>query len=121
MGSGRGRDRGRSGPSSLALPGERDTPLTETPKSTIGRPRLLTGRQVAIVLAEHARFLAWKALRKTVKSQRDLAREFSVSQGTINWVVRSGGQYKQAAPEHRAAEAKRRRDRMAWLRARELL
>jgi hypothetical protein len=45
--------------------------------STLGRPRLLTDAQVAIILAEHARFLVWRALRKGAKSQRELAREFA--------------------------------------------
>ena len=42
-------------------------------KSTIGRPRTLTDRQVKIILDWHARFLVCRALRKTLKSQRELA------------------------------------------------
>lgn len=84
-------------------------PLTPIWKNTIGRPRALTDRQVEIVLAEHARFLAWKALRKTVKSQRQLAREFAVSQGTISLAIRSKGRYKQLSPDLRIAKANRRR------------
>ena len=73
-------------------------------KSTIGRPRTLTDRQVQIVLACHARYLAWKALRKTLKSQRQLAQEFGVSQGTISRAVRLSGQYKQPSPEERSTQ-----------------
>jgi hypothetical protein len=68
-------------------------------KSTIGRHRMLTDAQVQIVLASHARYLAWKALRKTFKSQRELAREFGVSQGTISRAVRLNGEYKRPARE----------------------
>ena len=93
----------------------------EPGKSTIGRPRVLTDRQVATVLAEYERFLAWKALRRTVKSQREMARELGVSQGTVSRAVRSRGDYKQADPEKRAAELKRRRRRLAALRGRGLL
>jgi hypothetical protein len=82
-------------------------------RSTIGRPRVLTDRQVEAILAEHARFLAWRALRQTVKSQRQLAREFGVSQGTISLAVRSKGQYKQLSPERCAVKAKRRRNTAA--------
>src|ERR1700683_3618091 len=83
-------------------------PLSPIGKNTIGRPRALTDRQVEILLAEHARFLAWKAVRKTVKSQRQLAREFGVSQGTISLAIRSKGRYKQVSPERRVANANRR-------------
>ncbi len=68
-------------------------------KSTIGPHRSLTDAQVEIVLASHERYLAWKALRKTFKSQRELAREFGVSQGTISRAVRLKGQYKRGARE----------------------
>lgn len=71
-------------------------------KSTIGRPRTLTDAQVEVILASHSRYLAWKALRKTFKSQRELAQEFGVSQGTISRAVRLHGQYKQPSPEDRA-------------------
>lgn len=70
-------------------------------KNTIGRPRTLTDRQVQTVLAWHERFLAWKALRSTLKSQRQLAIELGVSQGTISRAVRLHGQYKQVSPEQR--------------------
>ena len=88
-------------------------PLGPIRRSTIGRPRALTDRQVEIVLAEHARFLAWRALRQTVKSQRQLAREFGVSQATISLAIRSKGQYKQVSPERRGVEGKRRRNALA--------
>lgn len=78
-------------------------------KNTIGRPRALTDRQVETLLAEHARFLAWRAIRKTVKSQRQLAREFGVSQGTISLAIRSKGRYKQVSPERRVDKTNRRR------------
>jgi len=78
-------------------------------KSTIGRPRTLTDRQVQIILACHARYLAWKVQRKTFKSQRQLAREFGVSQGTISRAVRFNGQYKQPSPDERSAQVGPRR------------
>ena len=82
MGNGEGRDRSRGGPSP-PLQGEPDLPAAPG-KSTVGRRRGLTDHQVEVILAEHARFLAWRALRQTVKSQRQLPREFEVSQGTIS-------------------------------------
>jgi transposase len=78
-------------------------------KNTIGRPRTLTDRQVQIVLAWHERFLAWKALRRTLKSQRQLAVELGVSQGTISRAVRLHGQYKQVSPEQRVSSRRRAR------------
>jgi IS30 family transposase len=77
--------------------------------STIGRPRALTDRQVKIILAWHVRFLAWKALRRTLKSQRQLAVELGVSQGTISRAVRLHGQYKQVSPEQRVSSRRRAR------------
>lgn len=73
-------------------------PSPETRKSAVGRPRRLTDRQVAWVLLEYSRYLAWKALRTTVRSQRQLAKELGVSQATISLAVRSSGQYKQRSP-----------------------
>ena len=67
-------------------------------KSTIGRPRALTDRQVKLILAWHVRYLVWRALRKTLKTQRQLACELGVSQATISYAVRLMGRYKQAAP-----------------------
>jgi IS30 family transposase len=90
-------------------------------KSTIGRPRALTDRQVKIILAWHVRYLVWRALRKTLKPQRQLARELGVSQGTISHVIRVGGKYKQVSPEYRAVEIKWRRRTRARLRRERLL
>lgn len=72
-------------------------------------------------MAAYNRFLAWKALRRTVKSQRQLAAEFGVSPATIALAIRSRGDYKQAPPEERAAEIRRRRRWFTRLRARGLL
>jgi transposase len=69
--------------------------------STIGRPRKLTDGQVRIILEWHARYLAWQAVGRTLKSQRTLARELGVSQATISYVVRRGGKYKQVCPTRR--------------------
>ena len=66
--------------------------------STIGRPRKLTDRQVRVILAWHARYLLWRALRLTLKSQRQLAKELRVSQATVSHAVRLQGRYKKAAP-----------------------
>jgi len=71
-------------------------------KSTIGRPRTLTDTQVQVILVHHARYLAWKAQRLTFKTQRELAREFGVSQATITRAVRIKGEYKQLSPKERA-------------------
>jgi hypothetical protein len=108
MAGGEGRDRSRGGPSPpLRVAPD---PLPAAPgKSTVGRPRALTDRQVAVILAEHVRFIAWQALRQTVKSQRELAREFGVSQATISLAVRSKGDYKQPSPEMRAVTLAARR------------
>ena len=70
-------------------------------KSTIGRPRKLTDGQVGLILTWHGRYLAWRALGRTLKSQRTLARELGVSQATISYVVRRGGEYKQVCPTRR--------------------
>jgi hypothetical protein len=71
-------------------------------KSTIGRPRALTDRQVKIILAWHVRYLFWRALRGALKTQRELARELGVSQATISHVIRIGGDYKRASLKRRA-------------------
>jgi len=42
-------------------------------------------------------------LRKTLKSQRELARELGVSQATISQAIRLAGEYKQISPDLRAA------------------
>ena len=70
--------------------------------STSGRPRKLTDQQVAWVLAEYSRYLAWRAERTTVRSQRQLAKELGVSQGTVSFAIRWRGQYKQLSPELRS-------------------
>lgn len=80
-------------------------------KSTIGRPRRLTDEQVATVLTWHQQVLAWKALRGTLKTQRQLAREFGVAPSTIAHVIRCRGQFKQASPEERSRELTRRQPR----------
>jgi hypothetical protein len=59
---------------------------------------------VRVILAWHVRFLLWRALRETLKSQRQLAKEMHVSQSTIGSVVRRAGQYKQASPTGRARD-----------------
>ena len=75
--------------------------VTPNRGSTIGRPRKLSDRQVKIILAWHVRYLMWRALRNTLKSQRELARELGVSQSTVSSIVRIGGQYKQVSPKAR--------------------
>jgi hypothetical protein len=51
------------------------------------------------VLSEYEAFRRWRALRGTVKSQRQLARALGVSQATISFLIRSHGKYKKASPE----------------------
>lgn len=70
-------------------------------KSTVGRPRRLTDEQVAWLLEEYGRYRSWQALRPTVKSQRQLAKELGVSQATISLAIRSQGRYKRGSPEYR--------------------
>ena len=77
-------------------------------KSTIGRPRTLTDRQVKIVLAWHARYLLWRALRLTLKPQRQLANELGVSQATISHAVHLQGRYKKPAPRVPTSKRARR-------------
>src|SRR5690242_10870894 len=89
-------------------------------KSTMGRPRALSNRQVRKILAAHDRYVAWKAMRRLVKSQRQLAVEYGVSPATIALAIRSRGRYKQASPERRAAELRRRGRLFARLRAKDL-
>src|SRR5581483_7446045 len=67
-------------------------------KSTIGRPRRLTDQEVAIILAWHEQILALKALRATIKTQRQLACELGVAPSTIAHVIACRGQFKQASP-----------------------
>lgn len=105
MSDGQGRAALSGGPSLYPSWGCAEPPA-DPRKSTIGRPRALTDRQVAVILEEHARFLAWKALRASLKSQRQLAQELGVSQGTISRAIHLG--YKQVSPEGRTAEISRR-------------
>ena len=90
-------------------------------KSTIGRPRALTDRQVRIILAWHVRYRLWREFRTTLKTQRQLAQELGVSQATISHVIRIAGQYKQVSPELRDAQIKGRRRTRARLRRERLL
>jgi DNA-binding transcriptional MocR family regulator len=62
----------------------------------------MTDQQVAWVLAEYSRYLAWRVQRTTVRSQRQLAKELGVSQGTVSFAIRWRGQYKQLSPELRS-------------------
>jgi hypothetical protein len=89
-------------------------------KSTIGRPRRLTDRQVAAILAWHEQIRAWRVLRKAFKTQRQLARELGVSPATISYVIARRGEFKQPSPENRGGEIRRRRPRIARLRIRGL-
>jgi hypothetical protein len=67
-------------------------------KSTIGRPRRLTDAQVAMILAWHEQILALKALRATVKTQRQLALELGVvelplSDRTSNGLLKTANKF----------------------------
>jgi transposase len=73
-------------------------------KSTIGRPRSLTEKQIKIILVWHVRYLVWRALRRTLKTQRELAREFGVSQSTVSRIIRREGDYKREFPEQRGRQ-----------------
>jgi len=78
-------------------------------RSTVGRPRTLTDQQIRTILEEYANYLAWRAVRRSVMSQRDLARAMGVSPATISYAVRLQGKYKQASPDRRQANTKNRR------------
>jgi transposase len=67
-------------------------------RHSIGRPRKLTSTQVSEILSCHEEYLAWRAARKTIRTQRELAQQFGVSQGTIAHVVKLHGLYKTGAP-----------------------
>jgi hypothetical protein len=67
-------------------------------KSTIGRPRRLTDEQVACILAWHHQILALKALRASLKTQKQLAAELGVAPATIARVISCKGQYKKPSP-----------------------
>jgi transposase len=86
---------------------------SRTGRSTVGRPRRLTDSQVDQVLAWHAAILELKAKRSSIKTIRQLAKEFGVSTAAINGVVRRRGEYKQASPENRDRMI---RERHAFLR-----
>ena len=73
-------------------------------KSTIGRPRRLTDAQVATILAWHEEILVLKALRATVKTQRQLAFELGVAPSTVAHVIACRGQFKQASPQGQDAQ-----------------
>jgi hypothetical protein len=62
--------------------------------SSIGRPRKLSDEDVRKILRWHARYVAWQALRGTIKTQVQVARDLGVSASTIRHVIRSGGRYK---------------------------
>jgi len=70
-------------------------------KSTIGRPRRLTDEQVATILAWHEQILALKALRASIKTQREVASELGVAPSTVASVVACRGEFKQASPNER--------------------
>jgi len=76
--------------------------------STVGRPRRLSDQQIRAILEEYANYLVWRALRRDVMSQRDLARAMGVSPATISYAVRMHGKYKQPSPNRRQANTKRR-------------
>jgi hypothetical protein len=67
--------------------------------STVGRPRRLTDAEVSWILHEHARYQAWRALRITVRSHRQLAAVLGVSPGTVILAIRAQGRYKQPSPK----------------------
>jgi len=80
--------------------------------SVYGRPRRLTGQQIA-------RILAWHDSRVTLKL---LSVELGVSTSTIVHVIKSRGtHYKQAIPEERVASLQAHRARRAQLHAANLL
>ena len=87
-------------------------PSVPTRWSVYGRPRRLTGKQIA-------RILAWHDSRVTLKR---LSLELGVSTSTIVHVIKSRGtHFKQAAPEERVASLQVHRARRAQLRAANLL
>jgi hypothetical protein len=92
---------------------------TRIMKSTVGRPRILTDQQVAAILEWHDALLVWKAQRKGLKTQRQLAKELGVTTGAIRRVICQRGEFKQPSPEHRSAELSARRARRARLRTHE--
>ena len=76
-----------------------ETPRAATSrKSTIGRPRTLTDEQVAAILAWHDAMSAWKAIRTSIKTIRQFAKEMGVTHGAVTYVIRRQGQMKKASP-----------------------
>jgi hypothetical protein len=67
-------------------------------KSTIGRPRRLTDEQVTRILAWHVQILALKALRASLKTQKQIAAELNVAPATIARVIACRGRYKKPSP-----------------------
>jgi hypothetical protein len=90
-------------------------------RSTVGRPRTLTDQQIRTILEEYANYLVWRALRRSVMSQRDLARAMGVSPATISHAVRLQGKYKQPSPDQRQANTKDRRHVLRSLMRKHLL
>jgi IS30 family transposase len=68
-------------------------------KSTVGRPRRLTDRDIEAILD-------WHRHRKTLTQ---IAREHGVSKTTILNAIARRGEYKQPSPEERAATQRARR------------
>lgn len=75
--------------------------------STKGRPRQVTDAQVAAILA-------WHRSRKTLKQ---VARELGMPPSTVEYVIRRGGEYKQASPELRQVNLRAQRHKMKRLEA----
>jgi transposase len=90
-------------------------------RSTVGRPRRLSDQQIKEVLEQYANYLAWRALRDSVMSQRELARAMGVSSATISYAVRLQGKYKQPSPDRRQTNVKHRRRALKRLMRRQLL
>lgn len=82
-----------------------------TARSTVGRPRRLTDRQIAAILDWHC----------NRKSYKQVAREYGVSVNTIKYVIRHGGQYKQCDPAQRVLVVERRSQVIANFRKRGLM
>ncbi len=85
---------------------------TERCYSTTGRPRRLTDRQIAEILA-------WYQSRLT---NRQMAERYGIARGTLENIIRTHGtHYKQAPPERRNASLEAQRNRRARLIAQDLL